>query len=100
MLLLAAVFGVQSPASSAQHNVAELVRSREQLLYFEVYHTDTDALYRTAVSIESLLARKAADYVRIDSGNSEAVADLYRALANTVTDPKSACRSDHVDVRG
>ena len=99
MLSLACVLAVQSPVSPAQHNVAELVRSREQLLSFEVYHTATDALYRTAVSIESLLASKTADYVRIDSGNSEAVADLYRALANTATDPKSACRSDHIDVR-
>lgn len=98
VLSLAGVLGAQSPVSAAQHNVAELVRTREQLLYFEVYHTDSRGVRRTAVTITSLLGGET-DYVRVDNGNSEAVADLYQALMNTVIDPSSACRNSYVDVR-
>lgn len=99
MLSLDAAAAAKNLAPPSQHNAAGFFRTREQLTYFEVYHTDSRGLYRTLVSLESLLAAKPDDYVRIDSGNSEAVGDLYHALADTVTDQASACKGDNVDVR-
>jgi hypothetical protein len=100
ILSLTGVLAIQSPVSSAQHNAAEFFHTREQLAYFEVYHIPHQGvLYRTAISLETLLAKKNADYVRIDSGNGEAVADLYQALTNTVTDSNAECSSDYVDAR-
>lgn len=100
VLSVVGVLAIQGSVSAAQHNAAELFRSREQLAYFEVYHIPHQgALYRTAISLETLLAKKNADYVRIDSGNGEAVDDLYQALTNTVTDLNAECSSDYVDAR-
>lgn len=58
VISLACLLAVQSRASSAQHNAAELFRPREQLAYFEIYHTDSRGLYRTVVALESLISGK------------------------------------------
>jgi hypothetical protein len=97
-----ALFGVvaeQSPTMSAQRTLAEYFKPRQQLAFVEVYHIpDPISLYRSSVSLGQLLQMTPVhEYVRVDA-DSDAVADLYRALSEAVIDPRAEC-PDRIDAR-
>jgi hypothetical protein len=100
VIFLFSLLGSGHTASGSQHNAGEYFRPREQLGYFEIYHIETNVLYRSGITLDRLIEGKPVDvYVRIRSNDTRAVSDLYQALNGTTINLTEGCSPNSPDMR-
>jgi hypothetical protein len=99
LAMLVPALGLQGAAPGSQRKVSDLLRQRQYLESFEVYHISDGAMYRARISLEALISSMPArDYAKISADNSFAIDSLYWGLNDTIVFD-GPCEGNDVDVR-